>query len=199
MFRDEAFLTGRSQKILLELYRRGTEVVKTSLLSVVRNSYSLERHLHELEEHGLVKIREEKIIRRTFYVSLTELGKSIASQLIDVTESMAASTGAENERPIVRISDQEARDWAEKFKEATRNLSLLYHVNVFEDHVTIGEEKDGRLRVINVYVRVNGHGIMRLWCEEDESFDCIHVKYAWTLPKVQEMIQMQRDKGNMKD
>ena len=56
-----------------------------------------------------------------------------------------------------------------------------------------------KIRVENVFVRANGWGIMRLYCEEDESFDGIHVQYAWTLPSVQEMVQIQRDRGNMKE
>jgi hypothetical protein len=44
-----------------------------------------------------------------------------------------------------------------------------------------------KIRVIHAFVMVNGRDIMRLYCEEDEPFDCIHVQYAWTLPKVQEM------------
>lgn len=176
--------------ILIFLLERG-EVKKTDLSRVVSSPQTYQRAVKELEKEGYVVQRETIIGRRIVNVSLTPKGRSVAEQLKRAEE-------AAKDESVIQISDQEARDWAEEFKEATRNLSLLYHVNVFEDHVTIGEEKDGRLRVINVYVRVNGHGIMRLWCEEDESFDCIHVKYAWTLPKVQEMIQMQIDKGNMK-
>ena len=55
-----------------------------------------------------------------------------------------------------------------------------------------------KIRVENMFVRANGWGIMRLYCEEDESFDGI-LQYAWTLPSVQEMVQIQRDKGNMKE
>ena len=28
---------------------------------------------------------------------------------------------------------------------------------------------------------------MMLKCEHDQSFECVHVQYAWTLPDVQEM------------
>ncbi len=42
-------------------------------------------------------------------------------------------------------------------------------------------------RMATITVRGDPHGIMRLWCELDESFDCVHVHYAWSLPKVQEM------------
>ena len=176
--------------ILTFLLEKG-EVKKTDLSLVVSSPQTYQRAIKELEKEGYVVQRETIIGRKIVNVSLTPKGRYVAEQLKRAEE-------AAKDESVIQISDQEARDWAEEFKEATRNLSLLYHVNVFEDHVTIGEEKDGRLRVINVYVRVNGHGIMRLWCEEDESFDCIHVKYAWTLPKVQEMIQMQIDKGNMK-
>ena len=36
-------------------------------------------------------------------------------------------------------------------------------------------------------------------CEEDESFECIHVQYAWTLPKVQEMYANNVRDGKVKD
>ncbi len=40
---------------------------------------------------------------------------------------------------------------------------------------------------IKGYVRENGQGHLRLWCELDESFDCYHIGYALTLAPVQEM------------
>ena len=177
--------------ILIFLLERG-EVKKTDLSRVVSSPQTYQRAVKELEKEGYVVQRETIIGRRIVNVSLTPKGRSVAEQLKRAEE-------AAKDESVIQISDQEARDWAEEFKEATRNLSLLYHVNVFEDHVTIGEEKDGRLRVINVYVRVNGHGIMRLWCELDNSYDCRHTRYAWTLPSVQEMVQVQKEKGNMKE
>ena len=161
------------------IYSKGT-IKKTDLLEIITSSWTLDKLVPKLEKDGLIVVRVSEIGRKTYTISLTDRGKVAAEQLKRI-EEMA------KEEPVIHISDQEAREWAEKFREATKNLSLLYHVNVFEDHVTIGEEKDGKLRVINVYVKLNGKGIMRLWCEKDESFECIHVKYAWTLPKVQEM------------
>lgn len=38
-----------------------------------------------------------------------------------------------------------------------------------------------------ITVKDDLHGIMRLWCELDESFDCVHVQYAWSLKDAQEM------------
>lgn len=189
MFRNEAFLTSVSQKILLELFRMDREVVKTSLLSVVRNAYSLERHLHELKDKGLIEIREEKIVRRTFYVSLTALGSRVASQLLQVKESMA---------PMGTDSYEMPEDFGKEFE----GLSAMTHLNVLDDHIAITEHNydgSGRDRVVMVYVKVNGRGFMRLWCELDNSYDCRHTRYAWTLPSVQEMVQVQKEKGNMKD
>ena len=91
----------------------------------------------------------------------------------------------------------DAENWAKRFQEDTKGMSLLYHVNVFEDHITIGQEINGKTHITNIYVRVNGKGIMRLWCEDDESFECIHVQYAWTLPKVQEMYANNVKNGNV--
>lgn len=42
----------------------------------------------------------------------------------------------------------------------------------------------------NVYPRRDDRGIVRLWCEGDNSSECIHVKYAWTMPEVQEKVQI---------
>ncbi len=189
MFRNEAFLTSVSQKILLELFRIDREVVKTSLLSVVRNAYSLERRLHELKDKGLIEIREEKIVRRTFYVSLTALGRRVASQLLQVKESMA---------PMGTDSYELPPDFGKEFE----GLSAMTHLNVLGDHIAITEHNydgSGRDRVVMVYLKVNGRGIMRLWCELDSSFECRHTRYAWTLPSVQEMVQVQKEKGNMKE
>lgn len=54
----------------------------------------------------------------------------------------------------------------------------LEHINVFEDHITI---RDNKLkREVDVYVKNENE----LWCSYDDSFDCIHVGYAWAIPKV---------------
>jgi hypothetical protein len=40
---------------------------------------------------------------------------------------------------------------------------------------------------------------MRLWCDVDNSYNCWHVKYAWTLPEVQKWVQLHYQKGDIKD
>ena len=184
---EDSIISSKSQLILLELFKREEEVIKTTLLSVIPNTYSLDKHLKFLEGTGLIRIREEKIIRRTFYVSLTEKGKLVAKQLKRAEEVALASYALDEGEGKIEISIRAAEEWALRFSEATKKLSLLYHVNVYGDHVTIAENTDGQTRITNVFVRLNGNGRLRLFCELDRSFECVHVQFAWTLPEVQQM------------
>ena len=84
MIAQDTTLSERSQKILLKLYEYGKEVYKTTLKSVVPNNYSLSRHLEELEKGGYIKIREEKIVRITYYISLTPKGIATAEQIKNI-------------------------------------------------------------------------------------------------------------------
>ena len=180
-----------SKSILLKLYNEGS-CLKTNLQDIVKNLYSLDKLLASLSKDELINIDVKTFGKNIQEISLTPKGRSVAEQLKRI-EEMA------KEEPVIQISDQEARDWAARFREATKGMSLLYHVNVYQDHVSIGYDIAGKNRITNVYVRVNGKGIMRLWCEEDESFECIHVQYAWTLPKVQEMYANNVKNGNVQD
>ena len=181
-------LSERSQKLILKLYEENKEVVKTSLLPIVPNSYSLERYLRELVADGLVSIREEKIVRKTFYVSLTPKGRAVAEQLKRV-DAIAARTTETYELPL---------DFDKEFE----GLSAMTHLNVLENHIFITEhnyDDTGKGHIAKVYAKMNGRGFMRLFCEIDEAYECRHTRYAWTLPSVQEMVQIQRDKGNVKE
>ncbi len=81
MITQDKTLSERSQKILLKLYQLGTEVYKTALKPVVPNSYSLNKHLEELRNGGYISIREEKVVRITYYISLTPKGIVAAEQI----------------------------------------------------------------------------------------------------------------------
>ena len=81
--------------------------------------------------------------------------------------------------------------------EMAKHLNLLFHINVMDDHITVEEVKPGKpSRIFNIYVKRNGNGEFRLWCEHDDSYDCWHVKAAWTYPHVQKM--MMHYKGKVK-
>jgi DNA-binding PadR family transcriptional regulator len=193
--------------LILKLYEENREVVKTSLLPIVPNSYSLERYLRELAANGLISIREEKIVRKTFYVSLTLKGRAVAEQLKRVDgavrgRSMEAEpfiTMETNEKgEKIYVLTPNYREFAE---ERRKRLSALIHVNVLDDHIVFKEtnyEGTGKDRLVVIYVKLNGNGILRLWCELDESYDCWHVSEAWSLPAVREMYFNQVKKGNIK-
>ena len=171
-----------SKSLILSLL--GKNGVTMSSLQSIATSYNTEHKLiQSCQKHWLVNITDLIAGRKTRFVSLTSKGLLVAEQL---RKAEAAAKGAtifkEEGRAEVRVPEE----WREKWK----NLHALFHVNVYEDHVTIMETNHGgtgKERIFNIYVRENGHGHMRLWCEEDESFDCYHVGYALTFEPVQEM------------
>ena len=74
-------ISEKSQRIISILSQKDSEVVKTSLSKVIPNSYALNNHLEELSKLELINIRKEKIVRNTFYISLTDKGRQVAEQL----------------------------------------------------------------------------------------------------------------------
>ena len=165
---------------------------------MVHSNTSVDKLVNELKNEGFLSVRREFAGRNTYYISLTEKGKTTAEKLKEAQEvSEGKPTTNENDNPVITLSKSDYQE----FKKNVRNLSVLSHFNVLDDHIAIREsnyDKKGDERVVFVYVKLNGNGIMRLWCEEDQSFDCWHVKYAWTLPDVQAMVQYQIRNGNAK-
>ncbi|MGP6240067.1 hypothetical protein ACNF40_06615 [Cuniculiplasma sp. SKW4] len=185
-------MSDRAQRILQKLLKENKEVVKTSLLSLVPNSYSLDRYLKELLDNGLINMREEKIVRRTYYISLTEKGRQVAEQLLKA-EQIANSPSVE----VVPKPDLDLT-MTEEEAEMAKHLNLLFHINVMDDHITVEEVKPGKPpRIFNIYVKRNGNGEFRLWCEHDDSYDCWHVKAAWTYPHVQKMMMHYKEKAKI--
>ena len=171
---------------ILEFLLREGEVYKTKMIPIVSSPPILTNVLDKLESDGLINIKEKRMGRKSFLISLTPKGRAVAEQLKKAEETANKDYYMDE-------------GWIEKFRDMTKNMSLLYHVNVYSDHITIAEEKEGRTRITNVYVKVNGQSVMRLWCELDESFDCGHVLYAWTLPVVQEMYANNVRNGRVKE
>lgn len=168
-----------SSEILLYLLRKGESPI-TSFNELKISPPAYYRTIRNLEESGLVKRKEAISKRKIVYVSLTEKGMKIADQLrmVDYIEK-----GDDAEEPYQMPLDLES-----EFK----GLSALVHFNVKDDHIAIAEHNydgSGKYRIVYVYTKPNGHNIMRLWCEVDQTFECPHTKYAWTLPDVQAMIE----------
>ena len=149
------------------------------------------RTLSKLEEDDLIIRKEILKKRRLVKISITEKGREIALKLRELE-------GVDKKEPDAIALHQEDFD---NFSQNTKNMALLSHLNVLDDHVALRESNfdlNGHDRVVFVYVKLNGNGIMRLWCEVDNSYECWHVKYAWTLPDVQAMVQYQITRGNAK-
>ena len=58
------------------------------------------------------------------------------------------------------------------------------HFNTFENYATIKDKKEPN-RLFDVYPKNDG----KLWCENCDSIECEHVKYALTVPKVVESLR----------
>ena len=147
------------------------------------------RTLSKLEEDNLIVRKEILKKRRLVKISITDKGREVALTLSKLEL-------VDNKPPdVIKLRQEDYLN----FSQNTKNISVLSHLNVLDDHVALHEENydhNGHDRVIFVYVKVNGNGIMRLWCEVDNSYSCWHVKYAWTLPDVQAMVQYQIRNGN---
>ncbi|MHB1708702.1 MAG: hypothetical protein ACYCT2_04420 [Thermoplasmataceae archaeon] len=168
------------------IYNKGT-IKKTDLLEIITSSWTLDKLIPKLERDGLIIVKISEIGRKTYTISLTEKGRVAAEQLkkMDATAAMT-----------------ETYELPPDFGKEFENLSAMTHLNVLEDHIAITEHNydgTGKDRIVMVYVKLNGRGIMRLFCDVDDAYECRHTRYAWTLPSVQEMVQIQRDKGNVKE
>lgn len=50
---------------------------------------------------------------------------------------------------------------------------------------------------IYVYFKPDEKNIIRLWCSKDKTFRCVHTKFAWSIPDVQEKVQITSDKAKL--
>ena len=158
-------------------------ILKTELQNIVKNLYSLNSLLEKLEEDGIISIEKKPFGKNITEINLTPKGREVAEQLKKAQEiAESPSVEIEESSPKIGITEEAASH--------VQELRLLYHTNVLDDHVTISEipRNGGRTRIFNIYIKRNGHGNFRLWCEDDNSFDCVHVEVAWTYPQVQEMV-----------
>ena len=180
-----------ANRILLYLLEKG-HIKKTDLLEVISSSDSLSKSLRKMEEEGLIVIVTKIIGRKMIFIELTQKGIKVAEQL-KKAEAIANS-------PTIEIKEMDDLDLTMTDEEAemAKHLNLLFHINVMDDHITVEEVKPGKpSRIFNIYVKRNGNGEFRLWCEHDDSYDCWHVKAAWTYPHVQKMMMHYKEKAKV--
>lgn len=186
--------SGYKDEILKFIYAsfRDEEIPMTKLQEIITSYYSVINSVNSLYEQGLVNRREVILGRKTIMISLTQKGKEVAEQLMKA-EQIANS-------PTVEIKDVHELDlrMTDEEAEMAKHLNLLFHINVMDDHITVEEVKPGKpSRIFNIYVKRNGNGEFRLWCEHDNSYDCWHVKAAWTYPHVQKMMMHYKEKAKV--
>ena len=163
----------------------------TELKSVVSSYDVLRYNLLELQTEGYVTKKENRDDKRRYLISLTDKGREVAVQL-KKAEEIANS-------PAIEIKEMDELDLTitDEEEEMAKHLNLLFHINVMDEHITVEEAKPGKpSRTFKIYVKRNGNGDFCLWCEHDDSYDCWHVKVAWTHPHVQKM--MTHYKGRVK-
>ena len=180
-----------AKSILIELSKKEISK-KIDLSGIIKSHQVLDNLLSSLEEDGYININETKIGHKTYSVTLTLKGQKMAEQL-KKAEYIANSPTTE----IKEIDDLSLKMIDEE-AEMAKHLNLLFHINVMDDHITVEEVKPGKpSRIFNIYVKRNGNGEFRLWCEHDDSYDCWHVKGAWTYPHVQKMMMHYKGKAKV--
>ncbi len=175
--------------VLLFLLDRGS-VKQNELLEVIPSNLTIEKLGNSLKESGLINITHQMIGRKIFVYSLSERGHAVALKL---KETLEIAEEINSEKNTLEIPPN--------YNSQFGNLSIHGSLNVFGDHIAINEtngDRSGHERVVDLYVKLNGNNIMRLWCEVDNTYECAHTKYAWSLPDVQAMVQNQVLKGNIR-
>ena len=176
-----------ANSVLIELLKG--KVLKTKLQSIVRNFYSLNTLLKEMKNDGLIDIELQPFGKNIQYISLTLYGREVAKKLKEA-EEVADSPADQEAKGVIHLGGEDIDiKLTPEERENSKYLKFLFHFNVMDNHITVEEAVPGkRSRIFNIYVKQNGNGIFRLWCEQDNSYDCWHVKEAWGYPQVQQMM-----------
>ena len=174
-------LSKKAQQTILFM-KEGESYRKKDLFPLINNWYSMDRVLEELKKEELITITSEESFGHVAYIiSLSSKGVTLHHKLLRIEEYLSTP------------SYEMPSNFTDRFK----NLSALTHFNVKDDHIALTEHNfdgAGNDRIVYVYTRPNGHNFMRLWCDADGTFSCPHTEYAWTLPAVQEMVQLHSQK-----
>jgi DNA-binding MarR family transcriptional regulator len=109
------------------------KIKKTDLLQVITSSWTLDKLIPKLERDGLIDVKESVVGRRTYTLSLTPKGRSVAEQLKRAEEA-AKGIVINGKEDRIKITNA-PEEWRDKWK----NLHALFRVNILEDHVTILE------------------------------------------------------------
>ena len=160
------------------------------------SSYDVLRYaILELQTLGYIKKNEQREGNRRFLVSLTDKGKEVARRLKNA-EEVAEIPDTQEAEGVIHFDGEEINVKLTPEEQQNRKyLKFLFHFNVLDNHITLEEVEPGKSsHLFNIYIKQNSHGGFVLWCEEDDSTTCWHVREALTYPQVQEMMMHYRGK-----
>ena len=178
-----------AKSILILLLSHNGKAIKSDFSVIASSWKTLSDVISALEEEGFLTITEQVLGRKTYVIKITDKGRYAAEKLKEAQEASEGIIHIDGEDINIKLEPEERKN--------SKYLKFLFHFNVLDNHITVEEAVPGkRSRIFNIYVKQNGNGIFRLWCEQDNSYDCWHVKEAWGYPQVQKM--MTQYKGRVK-
>ena len=178
-----------AKSILIFLLENNGEAKKSDFSKIATSWKTLSDVISALQQEGYLTISEQIRGRKTFNIKITDKGRQVAKKLKEA-EEVAESPDTQQAKGVIHIGGEDIDIKLTPEEQQNRKyLKFLFHFNVMDNHITVEEAVPGkRSRIFNIYVKQNGNGIFRLWCEQDNSYDCWHVKEAWGYPQVQQMM-----------
>lgn len=150
---------------------------KSDLAHIVKSHQVLDNLLSALVKGGYLRCDSTLMGPKKYSISLTNKGSAVAEQLKRVNE-VAAEVFLEQEKRIIMPPH-----WRDRYSGLSTSTE---RTNI---DCCVVKEADGfgktikeavlRMRVVD--------DRPALWCETDESSDCVHVDYAWSLPSIREL------------
>jgi len=140
------------------LYEEGETNIGLLAARMKKNYYLLKKSIQKLEELGMIVEKERG---KGIILSLTDRGKEVYEAISKIDATMSP-------------------DWKERFK----HMRAMVHFNMYENTIRISEYlPDGRENIVDVDVTINGRR-MYLYCEACGSFNCEHINFIWSHPKL---------------
>ena len=110
-----------------------------------------------------------------------KIPKSLLEQIEKIINSeYGVKIGLRNKNQFVTDAVKKlVQEYSERFN----------HLNMYDDHVKIIDNKLGKLgRIVSVYFKKGN----KPWCDYCEESDCIHVQYAWEIADVRKILEKYR-------
>ena len=186
-----------AKSILILLLDHNGNAKKSDFSDIATSWKTLSDVISGLQQEGYLTISEQIRGRKTYEIKITDKGRQVAKKLKEA-EEVADSPADQEADAIIHFDGEDINvKLTPEQEENTKYLKFLFHSNVLDNHISVEEAVPGKpTRNFNIYVKRNGNGIFRLWCELDESYTCWHVSKAWGYPQVQKM--MTQYKGRVK-